>query len=302
MKSTVAAGPSPPSTPAVGIDVVLSLSVRGGIVVFTEAFRLCFSVAPAQMRSMLTDPLFYLCSVPAVLLYGIAKGGFGGPIAVLAVPLMALVMPPTLAAAILLPILVVMDGLVLKTYWGLFDGRALRILLPGALVGIAVGYYSAHLVDEDMMRLIVGLISLAFGLQNLVGLKGLTGAGHSAVSGTLFGGVAGFTSFSIHAGGPPFSMYLMPKGLTPLLYAGTAGIFFAVVNVVKLFPYYLLDQLAVENLTISLVLIPLAPLGVAIGHWLVRRSEAEFYYRVISVCLVVLGGILIYRSLTALTA
>ena len=248
---------------------------------------------------MLTDPLFYFCSVPAVLLYGIAKGGFGGPIAVLSVPLMSLVISPTLAAAILLPILVVMDGLVVKTYWGHYDRHALRLLLPGALLGIALGYYSADLVNEEMMRLMVGVISLAFGLQNLVSLKGITGERHSALSGTIFGGIAGFTSFSIHAGGPPFSMYLMPKGLPPLLYAGTAGIFFAVVNAVKLVPYYFLEQLVFENLALSMVLVPLAPLGVRIGHWLVQRSEARLYYNVISVFLVVLGGVLIYRSLSA---
>lgn len=250
---------------------------------------------------MLSDPLFYLCSVPAVLLYGIDKGGFGGPIAVLAVPLMSLVMSPTLAAGILLPILVVMDGLVIRTYWGVFDSRALRILLPGALVGIAMGYFTADLMSDDVMRLVVGVISLAFGLQNLVGLKGVTGVGHSVLSGSLLGSVAGFTSFSIHAGGPPFSMYLMPKGLAPVMFAGTAGVFFAVVNAVKLVPYYFLDQLVFENLSLSLVLMPLAPLGVGLGHWLVRRSEPGFYYRAISVFLVMLGAILIIRSLSGQT-
>ncbi len=249
---------------------------------------------------MLSDPLFYLCSVPAVMLYGIAKGGFGGPMAVLAVPLMALVMSPTLAAAILLPILVVMDALVVKTYWGLYDRRALQILLPGAIVGIGLGYLSADLLNDDLMRLMVGAISLLFGVQSLFTLRAGSTARHQPVAGSVYGMVAGFTSFSIHAGGPPFSMYLMPKGLTPLLYAGTAGIFFAVVNVVKLVPYYFLDQLVLQNLLLSLVLMPLAPIGVAIGHRLVKRSEAGFYYRVISVCLVLLGAILVLRGLRGL--
>ena len=249
---------------------------------------------------MLTDPLFYLCSVPAVMLYGIAKGGFGGPVAVLAVPLMALIMSPTLAAAILLPILVVMDALVVKTYWGVYDRRALEVLLPGALVGIGLGYLTAEAMSEELMRLMVGVISLAFGLQSFFKLTGTAAARHNPVSGNLFGAVAGFTSFSIHAGGPPFSMYLMPKGVPPLTYAGTAGMFFAVVNAVKLLPYYALDQLAFANLTLSLVLMPLAPLGVMIGHRLVKRSEAGFYYRVISLALVLLGVVLVVRALRGL--
>ena len=68
-----------------------------------------------------------------------------------------------------------------------------------------------------------------------------------------------------------------------------------------LYPFYFLDQLVLENLSLSLVLMPLAPLGVALGHWLVRRSEPGFYYRAISVFLVVLGAILIIRSLSGQT-
>ena len=111
---------------------------------------------------MLSDPYFYLVSVPAVLLYGIAKGGFGGAVAVLSVPLMALVMSPTLAAAILLPILVLMDGLVVRTYRGCFDRTALVILLPGAMVGIGLGYVTADLMNDDHMRMIVGVLALAW--------------------------------------------------------------------------------------------------------------------------------------------
>jgi uncharacterized membrane protein YfcA len=249
---------------------------------------------------LLTDPWFYLASVPAVLLYGISKGGFGGALSIVAVPMMALMMPPTQAAAILLPILVVMDALVVKAYWGVFDRRALCLLLPGALVGIGIGYLSAEAMDEHYLRILIGVLSLVFGLQSLLGLKSFAGKDHDPASGSLFGALAGFTSFSIHAGGPPFTMYLMPKQLSPLLFAGTAGIFFAVVNVVKLVPYYALDQFTADNLLYSLVLVPLAPLGVKLGHFLVRRSTPSFYYSVTSFCLVLIGAKLLWDGVAAL--
>ncbi len=246
---------------------------------------------------MLTDPFFYLVSIPAVLLYGIAKGGFGGSVAVLAVPLMALVMSPTQAAAILLPILVVMDVLVVKTYWGVFDRRALVLLLPGAIVGILVGYFLADSMNDNYMRILVGVLSLVFGAQSLLQLQSRASAEHNAVSGSLFGVLAGFTSFSIHAGGPPFAMYLMSKKLQPLLYAGTAGLFFAVVNAVKIIPYAMLGQFNTDNLLYALVLVPLAPLGVSIGHYLVKRSDPTLYYRIISFFLLVVGAKLLWDGL-----
>ena len=249
---------------------------------------------------MLSDPGFYLVSVPAVLLYGIAKGGFGGAVAVLSVPIMALVMSPTQAAAILLHILVVMDAFVVRTYWGQFDKRALQLLLPWAMLGIGAGYLAADAMKDDYMRILIVVLSLLFGLQQLCGLQSRGASQHNVGAASLFGTLAGFTSFSIHAGGPPFTMYVLPKKLPPLLYAGTAGMFFAVVNVVKLVPYTMLGQFSSENLLYSLILVPLAPLGVRIGHHLVKISHPGFYYKVISFFLIIVGAKLLWEGLTGL--
>lgn len=158
------------------------------------------------------------------------------------------------------------------------------------------------------MRILIVAMALVFGLRSLTGLKSFASNKHIAFSGGLFGALAGFTNFSIHAGGPPFTMYLMPKQLSPLLFAGTAGIFFAVVNVVnvvnvvKLVPYYAVGQLAYKNLLYSLVLMPLAPLGVKLGYYLVRRSTPTFYYSVVSSCLILVGAKLVWYGVSGFSA
>ena len=68
--------------------------------------------------TLITDPLFYAAAIPAVLLFGISKGGFGGGLGTAAVPLMALVISPVQAAAILLPILCLMDLVALWKFRG----------------------------------------------------------------------------------------------------------------------------------------------------------------------------------------
>ncbi len=249
---------------------------------------------------MLTEPLFYLVSVPAVMLYGVAKGGFGGAVAVLSVPLMSLVMSPAQAAAILLPILCVMDALAIRTYWGHYDRRALYLLLPGAVVGTMLGYLSVEVMSEAILRLLVGTISVLFALQQLTGFRARAAAEHQPVAASIYGTIAGFTSFSIHAGGPPFTMYLLPKRIDPLLFAGTAAVFFAVVNAMKVVPYAFLGQFTADNLLYSLVLVPLAPLGVKLGHYLTRRSSPRIYYRVISVFLLVVGVKLLWEGFSTI--
>jgi uncharacterized membrane protein YfcA len=147
----------------------------------------------------------------------------------------------------------------------------------------------AERTDDNLLRLLVGSVALLFGLQFLLGGLARVGRRHSGVVATLFGGLSGFTSFSIHAGGPPLSMYLLPKGLEPVVYAGTAGLFFAVVNLVKLPPYWALGQFTLENLSYSLALVPFAPLGVLLGRRLVGLSNPVFYYRLIAVFLMIVG-------------
>ncbi|MEE4278008.1 MAG: sulfite exporter TauE/SafE family protein [Halieaceae bacterium] len=249
---------------------------------------------------MLSDPLFYLVSIPAVLLYGIAKGGFGGAVAILAVPLMALIMAPAQAAAIMLPILVVMDFVVIYSYRGHYDGRALRLLLPGALLGVAAGFVLADAMNDALMRVLVGGVALLFGLQALLGWLSSVGREHNAAAASFFGALAGFTSFSIHAGGPPLTMYLLPKQLPPMVYAGTAGLFFWVVNLAKLPPYYVLGQFTSDNLVYSAALVPFAPFGVLIGRRLVRLSNPRMYYRIIAAFLVLVGVKLLYDGFQGL--
>ena len=249
---------------------------------------------------MLTDPAFYWVSVPAVLLYGVAKGGFGGAVAILAVPLMALVMSPTQAAAILLPILVAMDLVVIYSYRGHFDARALQLLIPGALLGVLSGYLLADRMNDNVMRLLVGVVALLFGAQALLGWLSRSGRRHNVWAATAFGTLSGFSSFSIHAGGPPLTMYLLPKRLPPMVYAGTAGLFFWVINLVKLPPYYALGQFTSENLVYSTVLMPLAPIGVLVGRRLVRLSNPRVYYRIIAFFLWIVGCQLVYEGYTGL--
>ncbi|MGF1650680.1 MAG: sulfite exporter TauE/SafE family protein [Hyphomicrobiaceae bacterium] len=243
---------------------------------------------------MIADPWFYVAALPAVLLVGMAKGGFGGPIALLGVPLMSLVIPPVQAAGIMLPILVVMDIVGLWAYRGIYHWPTLRVMLPGALVGIAIGWATAAFVTEAHVRLIVGVIAVAFTLNNWFGLRPRAGAEIAArdpgrLAGGVWGAVSGFTSFVSHAGGPPFNMYTLPLRLDPKLLAGTAVIFFTIVNQVKLIPYYLLGQFSGENLSTSAVLLPVAVLAVWLGVILVRKVEPAQFYRIMYAAVFVVG-------------
>ncbi len=232
------------------------------------------------MYSLLSDPWFYAAAVPAVLLVGLSKGGLGGAMALMGVPLMSLVMSPVQAAAILLPILVVMDMVSLWTWRGERDPVTLKTMLPAAMVGIGIGWMTAAVVTTGSVRLIVGVVSIAF-FARWAWLKisaNEAATTHNRFKAAFWGVVTGFVSFVAHAGGPPYQVYALPLKQSPALYVGTSVIFFAVMNTVKLIPYFLLGQLDLTNLAASAVLVPIAPLATLAGAWIVRRMKPEFFY------------------------
>ncbi|SNY90947.1 hypothetical protein SAMN04515647_1138 [Cohaesibacter sp. ES.047] len=229
---------------------------------------------------MLTDPIFYLAAVPAVILVGLSKGGFGGSLGMLGVPLMALVISPIQAAAIFLPILICMDIVGLYSYRGKANWQVLRGILPYALVGITVGWLLADLVDENIVRLMVGLVALAFVLDYVVRILRKKEFGtRGPISAAVWGTTAGFTSFVAHAGGPPFQIHTLPMGMHRITFVATSVYFFATVNTVKLIPYFFLGQFSTQNLWTTLVLLPLAPLAMITGIKLVHLVSQTFFYR-----------------------
>ena len=252
---------------------------------------------------MLSDPLFYAAAIPAVLLFGIAKGGFGGGLGVAAVPLMALVMSPVQAAAILLPILCFMDLIGLWAYRGKWVLSELRILVPASLLGIAAGTLLFGYMSAAVVKLIIGLVAVSFTVHHwLIHRHRATAAGHvSRHYGIPAGAGAGFTSFIAHAGGPPISMYLLRRPLDRTRFVATTVVFFAVVNYVKLVPYGWLGQLSTDNLGASLVLAPFAPIGVGLGVWLHNRISDRWFFRVAYLLLFVVALKLISDGLGGLT-
>ena len=253
---------------------------------------------------MITDPLFYLAAIPAVLIVGISKGGFGGGLGLVAVPLMALVIAPTQAAAIMLPILCVMDMIALWGFRGHFDKRNLQILLPAAALGIGIGALTFQYLSDHHLKLMIGLVTLAFcGHWVKQQFSSTEPAPKSADIGRggFWGMMAGFTSFSVHAGGPPVSFYLLPQKLDKTLFVGTTVVFFATVNLIKLLPYGLLGLLPVGNLTTSLMLVHLAIIGVKLGLYLHSRINETWFYRLCYGFLFLTGLKLSWEGLVALT-
>lgn len=235
-----------------------------------------------------------------MVLVGLAKGGFTG-LGALGTPLMALGMrDPVRAAAILLPILIAQDLVGVTAFRRTWSGRILAIMLPGAVVGIALGYLLAATISETAVMAVLGAISISFGTYRLWAEHGgrIEASRNSpAWVGTLFGVATGFTSQIAHAGGPPFQMWVMPKRLDRDTFVGTSAIFFAIVNWIKVPAYVALGQFTVANAAATLVLLPIAVLSSFAGVKLVRKVPVERFYVIVYWLMIVAGAKLLLDGL-----
>ncbi|OCP22151.1 MULTISPECIES: sulfite exporter TauE/SafE family protein [unclassified Ensifer] len=257
---------------------------------------------------MLPDLDFYLVAIPAVLLVGLSKGGMGEALSLMGVPILSMAVSPVQAAALLLPILIAMDLVSLWMWRKHGDRKTLVMLLPGAIAGILIGWATSAYVSRDYLRLIIGLITVLFVLRYVYNVwrmrNGITITPKKQRAGpaTLWGSFAGYGSFVAHAGGPPFQIYALPLQLDPREYTGTIVRFFAILNAVKLIPYFALGQLDMSNLKISATLFPLAIIATICGAFIVRRMKPQIFYPFMYTMAFIAGLKLLWDGLNSLLA
>jgi uncharacterized protein len=246
---------------------------------------------------LITDWHFYAIAIPAVLLLGLSKSGFGAGFGSLAVPMMALVITVPQAAAILMPVLLVMDLLGITAFRKEFDKALLKFLLPCGLLGIVIGALLFKLLQPQVVAGIVGVFTLLFLAQRLLFPPQADAAPPPRWLGALLTTTSGFTSFISHAGGPPINAYVIPLKLKPLMFTATMAYFFFIINLAKWVPYAWLGLLDLRNFATSLALLPFAPIGVWAGVRIAKHIQPTLFYRLVYLGMFLTGIKLVWDAL-----
>jgi len=247
---------------------------------------------------VITDPLFYLLAVLAVVLQGLSKGGFLG-LGLVSLPLMSLYVPPLKAAAIILPTVLAQDALTVWTFRRTWSAWNLKILVPSMAGGIATAGLFAASLSTAHVRLAIGVIAGLFVLRHWLGSRFERFVPQPGLlTGIVFGTIGGFTTMLANAGGPVWQMHLLPQRLDKLTYVGTFSVLFASSNLLKTPAYGALGQLTQENLLVGAILLPIAVMANYTGIWLVRRISTELFFRIAYVLMFLISVELIRGALT----
>jgi uncharacterized protein len=221
-------------------------------------------------------------AVLAVLFIGISKAGFGGGLGMLSTPICVLVFGPRDGIGILLPLLCAGDAFSLYPYWRKWEWQNVVYLLPGVVMGVLIGVQLIGRFSARELNLAIGVLAVSFVLFQVVKervwrAEGVFAPNHAV--GFPFGIGAGITSTFAHGAGPVVTMFLVPQRMPKEIFVGTTVLIFTWVNWIKL-PFFIGTGLITwETTRLSLMFLPLVPLGVGAGVWLNRKiSEASFLW------------------------
>lgn len=221
-----------------------------------------------------------LVTFAGVFLICFMKGAFGGGFAIVGIPLLSLVMDPVTAGGLLAPLFIAMDLYGLR-YWkpSTWSKPDLRVLVPGLVVGIGVGYLLFRVLDHRAIAIVMAVITLAF-----VGMWFLRGGQvvvrpRSSPKALAAGLTSGVTTMVAHSGGPPLAMYLLPLGLSKQVYAGTTSMFFTVGNILKAVPWLALARPSGATLTLMALCLLAVPSGVWLGWRLHDKLDQRQMYK-----------------------
>lgn len=274
---------------------------------------LSFALIPAEIESPL---LFILMGSCAMLLVSMAKSGFGGSVALLSVPMMIYACggQTLLATGIMLPLLIACDYGAILGWIGKWNSRIIFRMLPGIVVGIALGsaaLWGMQRIGRDsdknlanaILMLGIGIIALGFViLQTIQYLRRKNSAFKPGWPTSLaVGTVAGTTSTLAHAAGPVTAMYLLPQQLDKNQYVASTVLFFWIANQLKLIPYFALGMIDTSSLTAGLSLLPAVVTGTVLGVYLSRKLGKRSFTAVVYTLLTFAAIHLIINGASLLT-
>ncbi len=216
-------------------------------------------------------------------LIGLAKSGVPGA-AMVTIPLMADQFGAKASVGLILPTLITGDICALLYYRRHARWPIILRVLPLTIVGIVIGWYLLGLVNDTILRRVMGVLVLALLGVRAVFSRGRMSGGELAVRlGPGIGVLAGVTTTMANAAGPLMTVYLLWTGIKKEEFVGSAAWFFFTVNLIKV-PFFIQRELiSTHSLRLNLIAVPLVILGALSGILLLKRIDQRSFERVVQV-------------------
>jgi hypothetical protein len=209
----------------------------------------------------------WLMAAAAALCIGCSKAGFGG-FGLIAVLLMAEVMPAKESTGVILPMLIAADLMAIGNFHRHVSWSDFWALLPTTFCGLLAGTFLMRQIPVAIFGHVLGWMILAMMLLVIwqrFDRRVLSGITQHPLLATGAGFLAGITTMIANAGGPAMTFYLLSRRLEKMAFVGTCAWFFFVINLTKIPLSSSLGLISLKSLVFNLILLPAVVIGMLLG-------------------------------------
>ncbi len=216
-------------------------------------------------------PSAWALLVLAAIIIGFSKTGLPG-MGILAIPLVAMVIPARASTGLILPMLLVGDVMAVAYYRRHAVWKHLVKLLPCAVAGILLGYVLLGMVNDRQLKPVIGGVILVMLALNWWRERKMAKAGEIHVPRgwwfpMIMGLTAGVTTMMANAAGPIMVIYLLAMRLPKDEFIGTGAWYYLLLNAFKVPLSYNLGLITAESLWFNAKLAPVIVAAALLGVW-----------------------------------
>jgi uncharacterized protein len=237
-----------------------------------------------------------VCLVLAVIFFAtIIRSAFGFGEGLIAVPLLALIMPIKMATPLATLVSITVAGVIVIQDWHKIHVRGAWNLIFATLFGIPLGLLLLKFAAENVVKIVLGAFIASFSLYCLFG-----GSKHELKNDRLawiFGFAAGILGGAYAMNGPPLVVYGSLRRWSPEHFRATLQGYFLPASMVGMCGYWIENLWVPQVTNYYLLSLPLVLLAIYVGRVVNRRMHWQSFIRFVHISLIVLGSILLVQSI-----
>lgn len=230
-----------------------------------------------------------------VFLISLVRSTFGFADALVGMPLITLLAGLQVATPLIALIAVTLSFVILLKNVRKVNIKALWKLVLSSVIGIPFGLWLLKLPYDNLMKGILGSIIFLFALYKLA--SPMIGHFKNDRYSFLFGWLAGVLGGAYNAVGPAIVIYGVMRRWKPDRFRATLQGYFLPVGILLVISHALAGFWTIQVLTYYAWSIPIVLVAVWFGKFINRRISVERFSIYIYVLLLVLGGMLVIKSI-----
>ena len=236
-----------------------------------------------------------ICVMAIVFLATFIRSAFGFGEALIAVPLLALIMPVEVATPVAVLVSITVAGVVVAQDWRHIHFRSASWLVLATLVGTPLGLLLLIAVAEFAVKAILGVIIVAFSTYCLFSRRRPALENDRLAWG--FGFFAGILGGAYGMNGPPLVIYGSLRGWSPQHFRATLQEYFLPASLAGMCGYWLANLWTPTVTYYYIVSLPAVIVAILLGRAVNRRLSGPAFLRYVHVGLIAVGCILLYQSI-----